>query len=262
MARPTSLRSLAEGVKTSINMMVYAYPGVGKTPFWGTGGKELVLMDSDHGTESAIATGSQSDSVSVYDYAALDEVYDYLRHDEHGYRWVSWDSLTLFMDRSLIDDITADAHAANPKTQSPWVPSRREYMIQQSRVSEAIRKFCGLPIHFGVSCHVTTDADNEGTLMYVPLIPGQKGELSTKIRGYMNVVGYLSTTPRGTLRMLTRTSNNYFARDRFGALHTNTAKGLRYHIDNPTVPMLEQMIKEKLVGQDRTQGRQRRRRAS
>lgn len=263
MTRPDFIRSLGDKKPTSINMMVYGYPGIGKTPFWGTGGRGLLLMDSDHGTESAMVAGSVCDTASVFDYNRLDEVYAHLAYEneDRHYKWVTWDSLSLFMDRSLIDDLTADAHSRNPKTQSKWVPSKREYMEQQSRVAEAVRKFCALPIHFGISCHVATEEDPEGNLMYVPMIPGQGGEFGSKIRGYMNVVCYMQVTGTGTLRMVTKSANGYFARDRFGALSTVKERKRFYYIDNPTVPMVEQKIKEKLVGKGTNQGRQGRRRA-
>lgn len=262
MSRPSSIRSLGDKQRVSINQMIYGYPGIGKTPYWGTGGKGLLLMDSDHGTESAMVAGSTCDMVRVYDYGEADEIYAHLRYDDHGYKWTAWDSLTLFMDRSLIDDLTAQAHSRNPKTQSEWVPSKREYMEQQSRISKLVRQFCGLPIHFGISCHVDVQEGNDGELMYVPLIPGQGGAFGSKIRGYMNVVSYMKELESGTLRMVTKTTDNYFARDRFGALYTRTTKGVRYYLDNPTVPMVEQKIKEKLVGKNRSEGRQRRSRAS
>lgn len=262
-SRPDFITSLGDRRQLSINHLIFSHPGIGKTPYWATGGRGLLLMDSDNGTESAMISGSDCDTCRLFDYAELDEVYDFLRHEnkpkEGGYRWAVWDSLTLFMDRSLIDDITASAAAAKPETQSPWVPSKREYMIQQSRISNKVREFCGLPIHFGMSCLVDTQEDNDGSLMYVPMIPGQGGAFGAKIRGYMNVVTYLTRQGR-RWRMLTKTQNNIYSRDRFGALWTPVGGKKKFYIDNPTVPMVEKKIKEALRGQGEDQGRQGRRR--
>jgi hypothetical protein len=258
--RPAFITSLGDRRRVSINHLIFAHPGIGKTPYWATAGRGLLLMDSDNGTESAMVAGGECDTCRIFDYAELDEVYEFARHEnkpnDGGYKWFAWDSLTLFMDRSLIDDITAAAHSANPNKQSPWIPSQREYMTQQSRISTMVRRFCGLPTHFGLSCLVDTEEDPDGKLMYVPMIPGQGGAFGAKIRGYMNVVSYMSAPARGQWRMLTKTTDGYFSRDRFGALYTPVDGKRRWYLDNPTVPMVERKIKEKLVGKGQAASRQ------
>lgn len=239
MTRPVDVFSLddpEESSMSSINLCVYSHPGKGKTVLAGTGGKRMLIMDSDmgDGTASARAFRSKADAVAVPDYAKLDEIYQHLAHDKHGYEWCWWDSLTLFQDRTLVDEITADAHAANPN-QSAWVPSQREYLIDHNRIKQYVRLFAALPINFGVSCHVTIQEDPATEeAIYMPFVQG-KG-MASFLAGYMNVVGFLATTKgsKPQRRILFDARNNYFAKDRFHALGVT--------MDAPTIAKIEDAI--------------------
>lgn len=257
-SRPKSIYTLGEdeGGLITINPLIYGYSGVGKTPLWATAGKELLLMDSDYGVESAESMGLSCDVVPVTTFKELSDVYQFLRYGTHSYRWVAWDGLTLFMDRVLVDELVPDAHAQNPK-QSADVASQREYLILQNRVSDYVRRFRSLPINFGISALVMTAEDPDGNLLYVPFLPGKKGEFSSKISGYMNIVGYYGITPKGTRRLLTERHGYYMARDKFHAVRTVTSKGSKGWLDNPTIPQLEKLIDEKRKhGKDQASGRQ------
>jgi len=250
MARPQSLHQLGTaGSLKTINAIIYGPPGIGKTPFWGSGGERVVFMDSDLGTESAEATGSKAHSVAVTDYHELSEVYEWLRHDKHEFSWVVWDSLTLFQDRVLVDEITPDAAAMNPK-QDPDVASPKEYLVNQNRIGRYVRLFAGLPINFGISCHVMVGQnpnDSDGGLLYMPAIQGKSKngiDLATKVCGYMNVIGYFGLGKKEVngkttrvRRMLFKMTDTHLARDRFAALPTV--------MDDPTLPRVEELINAK-----------------
>jgi AAA domain len=243
MSRPASIHQLGTQADRMrhINMLVFGHPGTGKTPFWGTAPNGL-LIDSDHGYESAEAAGSTIDRVSVTDYTELQEIYDYLKEEKHSYEWAIWDSVTLFQERALMDDIMVDAHITNPN-QEEFVPSRREYLLNMNRIGRFIRLFVELPINFGCTCHVLMDIDpSDNTSLYVPYVQG-KG-MPTKISGYMNVVGYMgyAKVKKGSesvtvQRLLTQRVGKFFARDRFNALG--------HHTDNPTVPIIQEKIEKK-----------------
>lgn len=225
-----------------INMMVYGHPGEGKTPFWGTGNERLLIMDSDHGFESAAAQGSKASVVSATNYDDVLEVYDWLRVEGHKeYDWVVWDSLTLFQERVLIDEIMVDAVADNPN-QDEFVPSMRQYLINMNKLGRYVRDFVDLPMNFGISCHVLNDRDPDGAAVYMPAIQG-KG-MPSRISGYMNIIGYLGHAQIGEgdgkttiQRMLTQKVGKFYARDRFQAC------GL--YVDEPTVPKIEALVNAK-----------------
>jgi len=195
-------------------------------------------MDSDHGTESARASGSTAHRMSVITYDDLLDVYEYLKNEDHPYQWVWWDSLTLFQDRTLIDEVMVDAHAANPN-QEEFVPSRREYLINMNRVGRMVRNFVELPINFGITAHVleTVDAEDNSKI-FMPAIQG-KG-MPSKVAGYMNVVGFYGAATveeRPVRRLLTQRFGKFYARDRFGALGA--------YMDDPTIPRIEAKIAAK-----------------
>lgn len=239
MSRPQSIAPIQQSAFTSpINMLVYAYPGEGKTPLWGTGGNSMLIMDSDGGLDSARSLGSTAQSAQVTDYRELDEIYEYVKNEKHEFTWVVWDSLTLFQDRTLIDEIMVDAVADNPN-QDVDVPAVRHYLKNMNRIGKYVRAFAALPINFGISCHVMADFDQDGNPVLQPLVQG-KG-MSSKVSGYMNVIGFLgkAETPekKQVQRLLTAKVGKYFARDRFNALTP--------FVDKPTIPKIEGLINAK-----------------
>lgn len=239
MTRPSSMHKLGTpSDRQDINMMVYSHPGVGKTVFWGTGGPKLLFLDSDIGTQSAEAMGSKASSIPIRSYDDLSEAYDWLKHEalpKGEFDWVVWDSITLFQDRALIDDILKSAAAANPR-QDPHVASMREYLVNQNRMGEFVRLFVDLPVNFGASALVLPVEDPDGEIIYMPDIRG-KG-MSPKICGYMNVVGYMSKKDKGVRRLIVANRQHYYGKDRFDKIKTDG----KPYIDRPTVPMVEQLI--------------------
>lgn len=244
MSRPVSVYNLqSDHWRSSINMIVYGYPGEGKTVFWGSG-ENVLIMDSDHGIDSARALGSKADAASVTDYRELDELYEWIKNDpSHGYKWIVWDSLTLFQDRTLIDEIMVNAAMENPN-QDEDVPAVRHYLKNMNRIGKYVRAFTALPINFGISCHVTTETDQDGNNVLMPLVQG-KG-MPSKVAGYMNVIGFLGKAQtddgKAVQRMLTQKVGRFYAKDRFNRLGK--------HVDKPTLPKIEQMIGDALGQQE------------
>jgi hypothetical protein len=254
MTRPSNLYSLSDPSKAFINMVLYGYPGCGKTVMWGTGGERLLFMDSDIGTESASASKSAAKATPVRDYDDLQEAYDWLKHEAlpaGEFDWVVWDSITLFQDRALIDDVLKTAAAANPR-QDPHVASQREYLVNQNRISEFMRLFVDLPVNFGVSAHVLPAEDPEGNIIYMPAITGKN--MASKISGYANVVAYMAVSEDGKRRIITDKKEHYFAKDRFHALRTNG----KPFVDAPTVPKITDLVRNSMNTPTKTVPRRRR----
>lgn len=251
MTRPKSLVRIGSGDPSlhTINMCIYSHPGEGKTALWGTGNERVLILDSDPGmgTQTCGSLGNTPHVIPVTEYGDVQEVYEYVKHempkDLPEVKWVVWDSVTLFQDRALIDEIMPDAVAENPR-QEEFVPSRREYLMNMNRIGRYIRLFVDLPtINFGMSAHVIVETDvSDGSTVWMPAVQG-KG-MASKVAGYMNVVGYLGKAQVGegndkkTInRLLTRRVGKFYAKDRFNALGK--------HVDMPTLPKIEQLIEAK-----------------
>lgn len=226
MARPASIYALREKGLSGANVGVYAWPGQGKTGLFADANKSMLIMDSDiYGTDTALTLGADCDAAQVSGYRQLEEIYQYLANEDHPYKVVAWDSLTLFQDRTLVDEILADAHASNPKKQSPDVASMREYLISQNRIGRYFRQFCELPIVFVPTFHVMAIETPDEQIMWAPLLQGKDGEFSTKISGYLNVLGHFYKKSEGegdaevvTRYMKFRGDNQYVAKDRLNAM--------------------------------------------
>lgn len=231
---------------SSINMCVYSHPGVGKTVLAGTADERMLIMDSDKGTESAAVRGSKAKRTPAIDHEQIGNIYDYLANVKHPFTWVWWDSLTLFQNRALIDDIMPRAVETNPR-QEEFVPSQREYLINNNHIMRWIRLFVDLPINFGISCHVLIGEEADGETMYMPAVQG-KG-MPSHVSGYMNVVGYYAKreekkegAKKETVarKLLVQPRGKYYAKDRFAALGSI--------MTDPTLPQIEAMIRKSPAG--------------
>jgi hypothetical protein len=228
----------------SINLCVFSHPGEGKSAFWGSGNNRVFIMDSDPGlgTQTCKALGQTPLVMPVVDYDDLHSAYEYVKEDLRRENpecvWVIWDSLTLFQDRVLIDEIMPDAVAENPR-QEEFVPSRREYLINMNKIGRYVRLFVDMPyINFGCSAHVEITQDNDGKTLYMPQVQGKN--MPSKITGYMNVVGYMDKATvdgKNVQRILWQREGKFFAKDRFGALG--------HHMDRPTLPKVIDAIEAK-----------------
>jgi hypothetical protein len=230
MSRPISIYRLQDQALGGPNIGIYAWPGQGKTGLLADADETCLIMDSDiRGSDTAAVLGSTAHAAQVSDYHGLEEIYGYLRNDEHPYKTVVWDSLTLFQDRTLIDEILRDAYESNPQKQSPDVPSMREYLVSQNRISRYVRQFSELPITFVCTFHVMGIETPDGETMWAPLLQGKDGEFSTKISGYFNVLGHfykkketveVNGQSRATEKRYCRFVGNheYVAKDRYTCL--------------------------------------------
>lgn len=237
MARPTSaypLNAPGEPDLSSINMCMYAHPGDGKTVLAGTG--DIILDGDGTGAAAAASQGSKAIVVPVLSYDELRDAFEWVSEDVAPKKpdaWVSWDSLTLFQDRTLIEDVTAEAHDENPK-QSEWVPSQREYLVDHNRIKMWIRRFAKLKINFMVTAHVGVAEDPEGNLIYMPAVQG-KG-MASAVSGYMNIVGFMAKKEGKPRKVLFQKRDQWYAKDQFDCLGVT--------MTDPTLPKIRAAVEK------------------
>lgn len=213
-------------------LMIYGEPGVGKTVFAGTSPKALILTNDDAETISAAAMGSNADVWVCESYSEIDEAWEYLRHEGHkSYDWVWVDNLTLLQDQSM-DAIMLELVARNP-SRNRWVPDQHEYLVNQNRLSTTVRNFKKLPMNVGFTAHVMKSEDRDGKILYLPMLQGGKGELSQKICGLCNMVGYLAQrTKEGKSKRILyiEKKGRYLAKGRY--------PGMQPELEDPSMPLL------------------------
>lgn len=254
MSAPDDLGIHKVGSRVKTNMLIYAEPGVGKTPFIGTSERGLVL-DCDHGETSLALRGSKVDVVQVEDHAKLFEILDFAEHSNHGYKWIWWDSLTLFQEKGL-EDIMADLIAGTQGRPGKAhrdidLPDRGEYKLNYGRIIRFVRHMSALPINFGITAHVMF---HENSSMHVPLIAGEgrSGPIWMKVCGYMGVVGYLrkvKVKKGGKVKTVWKlhcdgSHEDYYGKSWFDELAT---------MSEPTVPKIDAIV-ESATSKKRREG--------
>lgn len=216
-----------------INFFLYGDPGSGKTPLIANHQNTLIL-DADLGAESAV--GTPADIWPMTNWTDMDEAYDYLRHErDHGYKWVWFDGVGVGQGR-LLTGIMEDLVVAKPH-RKVWQADKAEYGENLFRFKQWVQHMTALPFNFGITSHPWRFEDFvTGEEMIMPWIQGRN--MPQTICGMMNVIGYITVTDDGDHELRTKPSNNYYARDKFGAL----GAGLK----NPTMAKIEKLIMAKV----------------
>jgi hypothetical protein len=241
MSRPSAIVPVGNEEKWH-RMMVYGEPGVGKTVFAGTSPKCLILSSNQAETMSAAGMGSTADTWVCESYEDIDEAYEYLRHEGYkDYDWVWVDNLTMLQDQAM-DRIMAELKKRKPE-RNQWVPDQHEYLVNQNRLSTMVRSFLLLKMNVGYTAHLMRTEDDDGRVLYLPMMQGGKGQLSQKVCSYMNIVGFMqSVRKEGEIRreMILEKRSKYLAKGRF--------PGMSGTMTDPTVPKLESAIAASLRG--------------
>lgn len=248
MARPKAIVPVSQE-RNFIRMMLYGQPDAGKSVLAGTSPRALILASDNEEPLSAARFGSNADMWLCTDYDEVDEAYEWVRHEGvDQYEWVWIDNSTLLQDQNMDSIMTELFIRKQGRTgdQSRYVPDRPQYLVNQNHFSDIVRKFKSLPIHFGVTAHEMVVEWHDGTEVVMPQLQGGKGEFSTRICGYMNIIGHMTSRTlkngewEGRLRVRHRPATDVqtgiMAKDRYAALGRQ--------VINPNIPdMMEEIRK-------------------
>jgi hypothetical protein len=197
-----------------VRMMLYAFPGWGKTSFLATaaeaGMKTLIIRTPmDQVPKRALRSGADEVVVTTWEdmMGNSDSVLDVLRFSDHGYEWVWWDNISVDQD-VLLDDVWAATVDAKParaykldgsgnKAGLNLSPTsgmdKGEYGRNMERIQQFIRHIVGInTFHFGITAHPVEGphpTKEEGGDLLQPWIQGRG--MIPKICGYMNVIGFM-----------------------------------------------------------------------
>lgn len=249
MTKPSIIRPASERpIPYGINMLIYGDPGTGKTPLIANHPKTLIL-DADLGSESA--AGTPADIWPVETWIDMDEAYDFLRHEDHGYEWIWFDGISVGQERLLTgimeDLIRPQAQGGEGKAHRKlWQADKGEYGQNMFRLKQWVQHMCAQPFNFGITSHPWRFDDYvTGEEKIMPWVQGKN--MPETICGMMNVIGLLQVDDEDdtakTRILRTLPHNNYYARDKFGAL----GAGLK----NPTIERIDRLIHAKVGAQPR-----------
>lgn len=230
-----------------MSMMLFGFPGVGKTPLIGTQPKTLILRPPTDHTD-AIARPENVREMIIKDWASELEAFQYVHQEGwKEFDWVWLDSISVFQDyglRDVLEDaITRKASRAIIKggVKIPeFGADVGEYGINMTRLSNTVQDFCGMAtegkINFGLVAHPEPwyDPVDEETKL-APWIQG-KGMIP-KICGYMNIIGYLRG---GKQQILYTNGEGFFGKDQYGAFPK--LKSGKRGLVNPTMPKVIDLL--------------------
>lgn len=246
MATRTRARSAAPahpsikpvGTGSKLNIIVYGFPGVGKTVLLGSSpGKVLVIRPPiDH--TLPLRGKKNIEEWEVKNWDEMMEAQTYLRDNQGaGYDWVWLDSISLFQDAGL-DDIWETVITEKP-ARARYGLDKAEYGINMFRLGGWVRHMVGPGyFNFGITAHpaeMVHPEDDEALDILMPYVQGKN--MATKICGYMNVVAYYRVVRKdGKERraMSFRLTDKWYGKDQSGRLPRT--------LYDPTIPKITAAI--------------------
>lgn len=240
---PNSIQEI--GQSKTLNFMLYAMWGVGKTVFVGSGGPRTLILrpPTDH-TDSILTfypAGSRPKEWVIHDWDEMTEAHEYLRLHGGEWEWVWLDSISLWQDTGL-DDIWAATIAHNPARNVKHAGmDKGEYGRNMDRLSAWVRNTVGIDtFNFGITAFPTTkfEAPGSGDYKLMPWVQGKM--MSEKVCGYMNLVGYMEkkkskSSGREYRQINFNETEDYYAKDQYNTF----ANG---RVVDPTLPSLTEAV--------------------
>lgn len=235
-----------------MRLVVYAYPGWGKTSLIATAaeaGQKVLIIRSSADLIPARALNSGAEQFVADTWEKMTEILMYFQSGNHPYEWVWWDNISVSQD-VLLDDIWAAVVAEKPH-RGALTPQggldRGEYGRNMERIQQWVRHMVGCKsFHFGIMAHPMEGqhpTNDEGGFLLRPYVQGK--QMTEKICGYANLVAFLELMEdenrKQTRRLHTRESPRWYAKDQYDAFPLG-------YLDNPSLPAIQEAIKKALRG--------------
>lgn len=221
----------------SINMLIHADTGAGKTVLVGKLPKALILA-VEEGTISAKRMGSKAKVWKIRSWDDLVKAFEWLRDNpDHGFKWIIIDSITAAQTRCL-RGIMNDAVANNPK-RDPDIPAIQDHFKWQLMMKRMVTDFNELPVNIVWLARSMNKEDPDGEDIVVPLIEGKDYQISAWVCGEVHLLAYLKKVHKNnkTIRKLyTNEHPTYWCKDRYNVLD--------HVITNPDINKIVAQIEE------------------
>jgi hypothetical protein len=227
-------------------MSVVAESGFGKSVLLGSAGKDMLILSLDpEGADSAFYQGSTADEWVIRDMDTLYEAYRYLRDKGcKEYKYVSVDSAPEAQKIMQLDWLEKNKDRA--KGRHPDVLGMDGYQITQNQFIKFVKQMNDLPMHTIYTAKPLELYDGEGEIYYLPNIHGQKGDIARDFMGYMKIQGfgtYVEKKIKGTDR--TKLCRRFWFTPHGPYKGKDRTDALGQYLDDPTLPLIVQMVDEK-----------------
>lgn len=206
-----------------LKVLVYGFPGSGKTRFAGTAGKRFkpLILSAESGLlvlnqiKDADGKPIKFDFVKIEKFEDIEFARQFLRFKDHKYDTVIIDSLT------EIQQVCMDKILREEKREKAQM---QDWGTLNNRMVAMIRDFRDMNLNFIVTALCDSIEDQEtGTARLGPLL---QGKLKETVDGYFDEVFYLTgkeaKSPDGKTDikryLVTQGSNRFRAKDRSGML--------------------------------------------
>lgn len=224
------MATAASNVKTSLNVLIYGVPGVGKTKFVSLGPKnseKVLLIDMDKGCTTAQSLGSNIQVIQPKNLEELMKITQAVAEEPDRFDWVVLDHIG-GMESIIFKDIVSRRMAKNPKG-NKYKIELQEYLECQTIVSKVVEDLKNSDASIILLAHEMSGYESEsarengeqGILM--PAIQGGTGKVSQRISGHMDFVGRMSIQERpgksgGVVEVLSfNRSDKFVSKDRYNA---------------------------------------------
>lgn len=233
----------------SVNFLLYADSGVGKTVFSGGAG---LILGVEQGTVSAKRQGSNAKLWPIKTWSDLQKAFAWLKKNPDAFDWVALDSITAMQQLALKWILEKEYKAAGgaQSNRDIDIPQIQDHQKWQNMFKRFIKGFIDLPVNVLFTALPLHVEDEEGMALVLPDLQGKGYQIAQWVCAQMSVVGYMKLirkkvgvdpkTEEPKLREVRRvyfqrTAAPHFAKDRYNVLGT--------FWDDPTLPEIDARIK-------------------
>jgi AAA domain len=181
----------------SLNFLIYADSGAGKTVFSGSAERVLFIAPEDAGLLSAAMTGSKADKIKVRTWDEFVEAYDYCYDNQFDlaekYDWIAIDSITAMQGMLLRDIVDKESDKRKAKDQDSEVPQIQDYQKLYILMERMVLAFNDLPINTIYTALARYAEDPDGNEFLLPMIGSNKPvdyRVSMLIASHMTSYGH------------------------------------------------------------------------
>jgi AAA domain len=232
----------------SINMMLFGYPGAGKTVLAGTA-PNAVILGTEPGVISAKRAGSTASLVRIGDSTDAWTWLEDAQNGKYAHRdWVILDTITMLQNKFMKSTLQ-DMVKRRPDRDVD-LPDKPEHQKMQNELKRWYEQFIDLPMNTLTLAHAMRVEDQDGGVIVMPTIEGGAAKgytIANYAMALVNAVGYIGVrtvktgeTTKEVRRILWRPTHDpvkdilYMAKDHFAVFGRRT--------DDVTMPELLDMI--------------------